>query len=240
MRAIILAAGRGSRMGALTDAKPKCLLSINGKTLLERQIDALKKAGISEIAIVTGYKSELLRPFAKTTFHNNRWACTQMVSSLEMAQEWLADEDCIVSYSDIFYDSSAPEILINTSQLLAITFDPNWQKLWEKRFKDPLVDAETFAIDENNSILEIGGVAKSMAEIQGQYMGLIKFSPKAWEELLDIRRNISIEQRDRMHMTDAIQRIISNGNISVFGVPYEGNWGELDSISDLSLYRADT
>ena len=43
-------------MGALTDAKPKCLLSINGKTLLERQIDALKKAGISEIAIVTGYQ----------------------------------------------------------------------------------------------------------------------------------------------------------------------------------------
>ena len=134
MRAIILAAGRGSRMGALTDAKPKCLLSINGKTLLERQIDALKKAGISEIAIVTGYKSELLRPFAKTTFHNNRYA-PKWFRLLEMAQEWLADEDCIVSYSDIFYDSSAPEILINTSQLLAITFDPNWQKLWEKDLK---------------------------------------------------------------------------------------------------------
>ena len=133
-----------------------------------------------------------------------------------MAQEWLADEDCIVSYSDIFYDSSAPEILINTSQPLAITFDPNWQKLWEKRFKDPLVDAETFAIDENNSILEIGGVAKSMAGTRAIY-GANQIFTKSLGRVIGYKTQHSIEQRDRMHMTDAIQRIISNGNISVFG-----------------------
>ena len=60
MKAIILAAGRGSRMKSLTDEQPKCLIELRGKTLLEWQLGALREAGIAEIGIVTGYKRELL------------------------------------------------------------------------------------------------------------------------------------------------------------------------------------
>ena len=60
MKAIILAAGRGSRMKHLTDEKPKCLAKLGGKLLIEWQLEALSAAGINEIAIVTGYKKELL------------------------------------------------------------------------------------------------------------------------------------------------------------------------------------
>ena len=63
MKAIILAAGRGSRMGQLTNDKPKCLLMINGKTLIELQITAITNAGIKDIAIVTGYKAEMLKSY---------------------------------------------------------------------------------------------------------------------------------------------------------------------------------
>ncbi len=89
MKAILLAAGRGSRMKELTDARPKCLLELRGKSLLDRQLEALRKAGISEIAIVTGYKRELLADRGLVEFHNPRWADTNMVSSLASAQEWL-------------------------------------------------------------------------------------------------------------------------------------------------------
>ena len=60
MKAIILAAGRGSRMKKLTNDKPKCLVKLHGKPLLEWQLESMRKSGISEIAIVTGYKHEML------------------------------------------------------------------------------------------------------------------------------------------------------------------------------------
>ena len=102
MKAIILAAGRGSRMKSLTDEKPKCLIELNGKPLLEWQLEALRGAGIEDIAIVTGYKKELLHRYGLKEFHNSLWAETQMVSSLMCANEWLQQSECVVSYSDIF------------------------------------------------------------------------------------------------------------------------------------------
>ena len=58
MRVIIIAAGKGSRLNPLTDDKPKCMLELNGKSLLQYQIDALRGAGIDRIAVIRGYKKE--------------------------------------------------------------------------------------------------------------------------------------------------------------------------------------
>ena len=63
MKAIILAAGRGSRMGSKTQNSPKCFIKIFNKKLIEHQIDNLKNNGIIDIAIVTGYKSEFLKKY---------------------------------------------------------------------------------------------------------------------------------------------------------------------------------
>ena len=106
MRAIILAAGRGSRMKKVTNNIPKCLLEVKGKKLLELQIQALKKSGIRKIGIITGYLSDQLSNYSEKTFHNDQWNQTNMVFSLMCAQKWLKESDCIVSYSDIFYDLS--------------------------------------------------------------------------------------------------------------------------------------
>jgi len=155
MKAIILAAGRGSRMKALTENKPKCLIDVKGKPLIEWQISALREAGINEIAIVTGYKSEMLNSYRLKKFHNPKWAETQMVSSLMCASEWLEHEDCVVSYSDIFYESQAIRLLIECGSEICITYDPNWETLWKQRFEDPLSDAETFRIDSESFLLEM-------------------------------------------------------------------------------------
>ena len=89
MIAIILAAGRGSRMKSMTDERPKCLVEVKGRTLLDRQINAIKTAGIKQISIVTGYKRELLSINGIKEFHNSNWAETNMVSSRACADEWL-------------------------------------------------------------------------------------------------------------------------------------------------------
>jgi L-glutamine-phosphate cytidylyltransferase len=238
MRAIILAAGRGSRMKSLTDERPKCLVEMRGKVLLEWQLAALREAGISEIGIVTGYKRELLAGRGLIEFHNPQWAKTNMVSSLAHAEAWLVADTCIVSYADIFYESSAIGLLVNCAAPLAITFDANWLPSWEERFADPLLDAESFRLKPDGTLSEIGSKPKSVEEIEGQYMGLLRFTPTAWAELTRIRAALTGLERDNMHMTGTLQKIIDAGRMPVRAVRYDGSWGEIDSPEDLICYEA--
>lgn len=239
MRAIILAAGRGSRMKDLTDEQPKCLVKLRGKPLLEWQLAAMREAGISDIAIVTGYKSELLSGYGLVDFHNARWATTQMVASLACAAEWLERETCIVSYSDIVYDASAVRSLMDCPADLAVTFDPNWLELWTDRFGDPLLDAESFRLTPVGTLAEIGQKPQSVNEIQGQYMGLLRFTPKGWGEVTRVRSLLPADQRDQMHMTGTLQKVIEAQRLAIAAVPYVGRWGEVDVKEDVDIYQRD-
>ncbi|MEZ1321734.1 phosphocholine cytidylyltransferase family protein [Pseudomonas fluorescens] len=237
MKAIILAAGRGSRMKSLTDERPKCLVELRGKPLLEWQLESLRAAGISDIAVVTGYKRELLAGRGLSEFHNPRWAETNMVSSLACAESWLQGEPCIVSYSDIFYSPVAVQSLINCEATLAVTYDPNWLQLWTERFGDPLLDAETFRLSATHTLAEIGNKPQSVDDVQGQYMGLLRFTPEGWAEVVRLRAELSPQQRDSMHMTNTLQRVIDAGRVQIEAVAYTGEWGEVDSSEDLSVYQ---
>lgn len=237
MKAIILAAGRGSRLQALTDQKPKCLVKLDGRPLLEHQLEALRNAGISEIGIVTGYRREFLCNRGLPEFHNPRWDQTNMVSSLSYARDWLLESPVIVSYSDIFYEPSAIISLMSSDAPLAITFDPDWLSLWSKRFEDPLEDAETFRLNAEGKLTEIGQKPKSASEVQGQYMGLLRFTPEAWRETSLIRDQLSPQEQDRMDMTGTLQRIIKAGRVAITAIPYTGIWGEVDTAADLAIYN---
>jgi choline kinase len=235
-KAIILAAGRGSRMKHLTNDKPKCLNELHGKPLLQYQLDALRGAGISEIGIVSGYQREKLQSFGLYEFFNERWAQTNMVSSLECAASWLGSDTVIVSYSDIFYDVSAITALLNCQAQLAVAYDPQWLSQWQGRFADPLSDAETFRIDANQRLLEIGNKPHAISEVQGQYMGLLKFTPQAWKQVCLLRASLTAEQQDRMHMTGTLQLLLSD--FTVTAVPYSGQWGEIDSETDMQFFQS--
>jgi choline kinase len=237
VKAIILAAGRGSRMKSLTDERPKCLVELRGKPLLEWQLESLRAAGISDIAVVTGYKRELLAGRGLSEFHNPRWAETNMVSSLACAESWLQGEPCIVSYSDIFYSPVAVQSLINCEATLAVTYDPNWLQLWTERFGDPLLDAETFRLSATHTLAEIGNKPQSVDDVQGQYMGLLRFTSEGWAEVVRLRAELSPQQRDSMHMTNTLQRVIDAGRVQIEAVAYTGEWGEVDSSEDLSVYQ---
>ena len=238
MRAIILAAGRGSRMGDLTAEIPKCLVQLGGKPLLDWQTSALRMAGIERIAIVTGWQPEHLANQGLETFHNPRWSETQMVVSLSCASEWLSAETCIVSYSDIFYPASAVRTLIETPGDVAITYDPDWLSLWSRRFADPLSDAESFEIDSSGKITDIGRRTGDARKIKGQYMGLLKFSPSGWRRTGGYLDGMAPAERERLDMTGLLQRLTVAG-VEVTAVPVAGPWGEVDSASDLAIYEED-
>ena len=223
-------------MKDLTEEYPKCLVELRGKPLLGWQLMALREAGIHKIAVVTGYKSELLARYGLIEFHNPRWEETNMVSSLECAQEWLEAGPCIVSYSDIFYEEATVKLLMGSSATLAVTYDPDWRTLWEKRFGDPLIDAETFRLNPDGTLAEIGNKPDSVEQVEGQYMGLLKFTPKSWSAAVGLRISLSSQEQDSMHMTEMLNRLIQNRILSVAAISNTGPWGEIDNQEDLNLY----
>jgi len=230
MRGIILAAGRGSRMGSSTETLPKCRTLLNGKELIQWQLDALRSAGIEPISIVRGYLADTF-DYDLKYFENDRWAETNMVMSLLAACEWLEESYCIVSYSDIVYSANAVCLLKKVDADIAITYDPNWLDLWSRRFSDPLSDAETFQI-QNGCVREIGNRASSLNEIEGQYMGLLKFSPVGWKQTLNFVNSYPDKEKDSLDMTMLLQGLIRIGVI-IKAVPIKDRWLEVDSQEDL-------
>jgi choline kinase len=235
-RAIILAAGRGSRMGRLTDHQPKCLTKLANKPLLEWQLDNLRLVGCEQIGVVTGYMSHLLNNYDIYPFANHRWHETNMVTSLLAATDWLDQFTCIVSYADIFYSAATIQALINTNAELSITYDPNWQTLWKARFENPLSDAETFRINPEGYLLTIGDKTDDINDIQGQYMGLLKITPVAWRKIKNFMSRFNQSDIDQLSMTSLLNQLLKI-NMPIKTVPCVEAWGEIDNATDLAYFE---
>jgi choline kinase len=237
MRGVILADGRGSRLGHLTDDRPKCLVEIAGKALIERQVAALRRGGVEEIAVVRGYRAAMIDLPGLCYFANERWAETNMVMSLVAAAPWLHAGPAIVSYADIFYRSELVRGLAGAPGELAIAYDRAWRRLWTRRFADPLGDAETFRMDAAGRLLEIGGKTARMEEIEGQYMGLLRFTPAAWRAVEALLGTLAAPVRDRLDVTGLLRRLLAQGE-TIGTVGTDGQWGEIDNPEDVALYES--
>ena len=107
-----------------------------------------------------------------------------MVWTLFCAEDYL-NEEVVVSYGDIVYSADILSSLILSKNDISVSIDMNWEDYWRERNENPLYDAETLRISKDGSIEEIGQKPNSLAEIQGQYMGLLKFSPEGLRLLRD-------------------------------------------------------
>jgi choline kinase len=237
MRGVILAAGRGSRMGDLGDDRPKCMLELAGKPLIEHQMAALRRGGVDEIGVVRGYRAEMIDFPGLGYFSNERWAETNMVMSLAAAAPWLRSGPVIVSYADIFYRSELVRGLAATPGPLSISYDRAWRRLWTRRFSDPLADAETFRIDAAGRLLEIGGKTTRIEDIEGQYMGLLRFTPSAWNAVEALLSTLDVPVRDRLDMTGLLGRLLAGKELPIDTFATDGQWGEIDNPEDVALYE---
>jgi choline kinase len=236
MRAVILAAGRGSRMGALAGDRPKCLVELAHKPLIRRQIAALRGGGVTNIGIVRGYLGNMINIEDTTYFENPRWAETNMVMSLASAATWLRSDTVVISYADIFFGHDVVRDLAASSGDLVVAYDRCWRSLWTRRFDDPLSDAETFRTDSRGNLIEIGRRTTQIDDIEGQYMGLLKFTPKAWRAVEAVLAAVDAKARDGMDMTTLLRALLDSG-FPVQTVGITGQWGEIDSSRDLELYE---
>lgn len=247
MKAIILAAGEGKRLRPLTKNVPKCMVTLFGKSLLERQIEIFRQCGIDDISIVTGYCHDKITFPNVQYFRNEKYDTTNMVETLFCAKEIL-DDSVIVSYGDIIFEKKVLQQLINTKDDLCVVIDKDWYKYWKIRFKNPLDDAESLKIDEQGYIQEIGQKVSNVNEIMGQYIGLMKFQNDGLEFMKKYYYKVKKQSEyggnplnnslnfEKSFMTDLISGLIREG-CKIKSVPIRNGWLELDTIEDYIVYE---
>ncbi|MFW5950379.1 MAG: NTP transferase domain-containing protein [archaeon] len=234
MKAIHLAAGQGTRLRPITDDRPKPLVELGGMSLLERNIATLRTAGVEDQVVVTGYEAERIEELGYETVHNAVYDETEMVYSLFCAADQFPERtDLIISYGDIVYEKSVVDALLRCDAPICVVVDLAWRDLWERRFEDPLEDAETLRI-ENGTVTEIGAEPDGYHEIDGQYTGLIKIRDDHVDRFIDAYETLD---RESIHMTWFLQHLIDEG-WDVAPVAVDGGWLEVDTIADLETYQA--
>lgn len=234
MRGLILAAGRGSRLGAQTADKPKCMTLLGGKTLLQWTLESMHASGIRQIALVRGYLGNTLTENGLVFFENERWAETNMVHSLICASEWMESETTLLSYSDIVYPAQTVDIIAAAEGDIVVSYNTEWLDIWKARFEDPFSDAETFILDGKGILKEIGKKPTHLDQVQGQYMGLIKISSTGWKQISSYLKSLGQEKTDKLDMTSLLNGLINSG-VEIHTVPVSGKWYEIDNENDLKV-----
>ena len=243
MRAVVLAAGEGTRLRPLTEDRPKCLVELAGRPLLAWQLDALARAAVDDVTIVTGYRADQITAGTRRV-HNARYADTNMVASLMCARAAFdGSDDVVIAYGDIVYEPRLVDALRATRGGIGVLIDRQWRQLWEARMEDPLADAETLRLDAEGYLVELGRVPQRISDIEGQYVGLVLVRAAraaAWCARYDaLAPDGDYEGRDRDHMfmTAYLQLLIDEG-VRVDAVGVDGGWLEVDTLGDLEAYDA--
>lgn len=253
MKVIILAAGQGTRLRPLTDDRPKCMVEVNGKSILERQLTVMHDCGIrdEDITIVAGYKGEVLRDIFRDTqmniVINDNYENTNMVCSLMCAREIMEQyEDILLSYGDIIYNEKVLRSILQSEEKASVIVDDGWYSYWSERCENPLDDAETLMFDKDDYLTEIGQKTMDLGKIQSQYIGLMRFKGEGLEAVLHLaaeaeersRKGVPLWRTTRtyqkMYMTDLLQGLIDEGN-KLKAVHINRGWFEIDDCEDLKV-----
>jgi len=236
MKVIILAAGEGRRLRPYTLDRPKCMVKVEGRSLIDRQLDVLRSRELNRIMVIGGYLADKLRRPDFELRLNTRYAETNMVWTLFSAEDELNGE-VIVAYGDIVYSGVILDKLLASRADIAVAVDKDWESYWRARSDDPLSDAESLKLGEDGKILELGQRPGCLEEIQGQYMGLMKFSAKGIACLKEVfheaksSQNLRGKRPEQAYMTDLIQLVIDRG-YRVDAVLVNGGWVEIDTVED--------
>ena len=246
MKGLIIAAGRGKRLGSFTDNTPKPLVDIKGSSFFNNTVEQFKSIGITDIAAVIGYKKEQFKSFEDITFYeNNDWECNNILHSMFSAKEFM-DDDIIIAYADIWFEKTPFLKLKQLENDIVICVDKNWEDYYINRTEHPISEAENVHYDKNNNITHIGKhiyTPNSTECSTGEFMGLLKVSKniiKKFVSEFEILENTlakdqsfqNAEKFQNAYLTDFIQYLI-NKNYDIRCCLEDKGWAEIDTVQDL-------
>ena len=246
MRAIILAAGSGLRLGQHTKDIPKALLDLNGKSILERQISLLREYGVNEIFVVTGYKREKYVLKDIEYIFNPRYSETEQLASMMAARTKIFD-DVLVIFGDILFDSQILQQILASNDDIAMAIDLNWEKSYNEGLCNSHPLDEPVLINQKKVLRISYKQTDTMIENQtvGEFLGVIKLSAngsrtiiKKYEELekSHVGRFHDANSLEKAKLADILQELIDS-KIEISFIAVNGKWCEIDTPKDLERAR---
>lgn len=240
MNAIIIAAGRGSRLEHHTDDRPKCMVEVAGRSILDHQLAALEANGIDDIHVIRGYLADKLVVDGATYHSNENWENNNILHSLFCAESAM-DGGFLSTYSDIVYTPEVVEAALEMPGDINLVVDRQWQRAYVDRSDHPVSQAELVEVDD----ARITAVGKQVGPEQalGEFIGLATHTGRGAAQMRRIFDELS-ETYDgddlfrhgrpfrKAYLADLYEVMIERG-IPVHICPVDGGWREVDTVEDL-------
>ncbi|HEY6608113.1 MAG TPA: phosphoenolpyruvate mutase [Candidatus Limnocylindria bacterium] len=234
-RALILAAGRGKELGVLTEDRPKTMVEIAGKPLLERTVDTLRSIGIKEITVVRGYRKDAVQLPGLTYVDNDEHETTQEAFSLLKGLEGV-NGSVLVAYGDVLFQKFIPMHLFDSDSDFCIAVDPKDVPADERDgYRDLVISDRPFDWSEFDRPTRLVRMNSAIApeEAHGEWMGLLKLSAAGVTQLRDLCSSIPDAERLRtMRMSDVFDLLLANDR-TVEVVYVRGHWLDVDDMHDI-------
>jgi len=243
MRAIIIGAGRGRRLMPTTEHAPKCFAEVQGRRMLDWDLQALLEAGISDVCFIGGYRIESVRAqYPDFTFrHNTDWEQNNILASLMCAED-LMSEPFLCTYSDILFTADVVKRLLANRSDIALSVDTRWLERYLHRSNHPPSDAEKVVVADGHVTRVHRDIEPDAAH--GEYTGIAKFSVQGAEALKDryhrcrkifagkpFREAAVFEKAYLIHL---LQEMIEAG-VKMAHADTPGNYMEVDTQEDFEL-----
>lgn len=231
MQLILLAAGRGSRLPKEFRTKPKCLVKLNSKSILDHNKKFFQK--FTDKITITGYKQNILkkitRKFGFRNIFNKQYLSTNMVYSLFLARKKIK-QDVVIIYGDVIFNPSVYNLIKSKKNIIPVK--KNWLENWKKRMsiKKILIDAENLKV-KKDILIEIGTKIKNSYP-KYQFMGIVKLNKKSYFKSYNYFKTL---RNKKIDMTNFINLCIKNKIINLKIKKYEDYWFEIDTANDFKF-----
>ncbi len=238
MEAIILAAGKGSRISKAIN-KNKCLIKVSNKTLIDRIIYNLRRYNIEKIFVLIGFNQNKIKQKLKNKsvnfIYNKYYFKTEMLDTLILGLK-CCQEDVIITYSDIIYDHKVIKQIHNFRKKknnFLIPVLSTWRKIWKIKNKDIFDDAETLKFSKKKELLEIGKKITNINEVMAQYMGIIYIPHKKIKYFISQYNKL---KNKKIHLTKFINILIKKKQVFKC-IKTNHHWYEFDDYIDILNYK---
>ena len=234
-QALVLAAGRGKELGVLTEDRPKAMIEIAGKPLLERMVETFKSIGIKDVTVVRGYRKEALQLPDIRFVDNDEHESTQEAFSLFKGIERLSGP-VLLAYGDVLFQKFIPMQLFESDSEYCIAVDPDWQS-GEHRdaYRDLVCCDRPFHWRDFDQRAHLGKMSTDLPaeQVHGEWIGLLKMSPSGLEHLRELGGELTETGAARtMRMADVFDALLARGR-TVEVVYVRGHWLDVDDMHDV-------
>ncbi len=253
-RAILIAAGRGKRLGSHTDEVPKSMVDVGARPILGWVWKAFEQAGIEELVVIRGYRGDVLEGFVRSLVpraifvDNTAWQTNNVLLSLAYARAFL-DQPCLVSYSDIIFTPAVARAAVESPSEIGLVIDREFRSIYTGRTEHPLEEGEVSDLMPDGTVARVGKRALPPADAIGEFIGLMRLGPRGVAIIANTLDRLAKDFAGRddqpfgraasyrnAYLTDLLQLLIDSG-IKIDPILIEGQWREIDTGQDLDRAR---